>query len=168
MCTDFSMDICFTSPRCVHTRGIAGPCGKPMLTFSRNYKLLFKQAASLYTPAALWGFQCLQPSPVLLLTTHHLLQPTRRLWFTVLQWWVTLAPFHVLTDPSNIFFGLPWWLCGKELPANAGNLGSVPVLGRSAGAGNGNPLQYPYLEDSTDRGVWRAMVHGAAKESFKI
>ena len=55
----------------------------------------------------------------------------------------------------------------KNPPASAGNLGSIPVLGRSAGAENGNPLQYPYLEDSMDRGVWRAMIHGAEKESFK-
>ena len=59
----------------------------------------------------------------------------------------------------------------KESICNAGDTGdrgSIPGSERSLRGGNGNPLQYPYLEDSTDRGVWRAMVHGAAKESFKI
>ena len=54
----------------------------------------------------------------------------------------------------------------KNLPANAGDvrdMGSVPGLGRSPGGGNGNPLQYSCLENSMDRGDWRATVHGVAK-----
>ena len=43
--------------------------------------------------------------------------------------------------------GLPWWLSGKESARNAGDLGSVPGLGRSPGEGNGNPLQYSCLEN---------------------
>ena len=34
---------------------------------------------------------------------------------------------------------------------------------RSPGEGNGNPLQYPCLENFMDRGAWRATVHGVAK-----
>ena len=55
---------------------------------------------------------------------------------------------------------------GKNSPANAGDAGDVgliPGLGRS-GAGNGNPLQYSCLENSMDRGAWRATVHRVAKE----
>ena len=37
--------------------------------------------------------------------------------------------------------------------------------GRSPGEGNGNPLQYSCLENSTDRGAWRVTVHGVIKES---
>ena len=47
----------------------------------------------------------------------------------------------------------------KNLPANAGNIGDpglIPGLGRSSGGGNGNPLQYSYLENPMDRGAWRA------------
>ena len=61
--------------------------------------------------------------------------------------------------------------CGtlvKNLPANAGDsedAGSIPGLGRSSGEGNGNPLQYSCLENSRDRGTWRAIVHGGHKES---
>ena len=41
-------------------------------------------------------------------------------------------------------------------------LGSVPGLGRSSGGGNGNPLQYAYLENPMDRGAWQITVHGVA------
>ena len=54
----------------------------------------------------------------------------------------------------------------KNLPANAGDtgyVGSFPGLGRSSGEGNGNPLLYSCLENSTDRRVWQATVHGVTK-----
>ena len=49
------------------------------------------------------------------------------------------------------------------LPANAEDTGSIPGSGRSSGGGNGNPLQYSGLENPSDRGVWRATVHGVTK-----
>ena len=52
---------------------------------------------------------------------------------------------------------------GKESACNAGDLGSIPGLGRSSGEGNGNPLQYSCLENSTDRGACWATVHGVTK-----
>ena len=54
----------------------------------------------------------------------------------------------------------------KKSPASAGDLrnkGLIPGSGRSLGGGHGNPLQYSCLENSTDRGAWRATVHGVAK-----
>ena len=54
----------------------------------------------------------------------------------------------------------------KNLPANARDTkdtGSIPELGRSPGVRNGNPFQYSCLENSMDRGVWWAIVHGATK-----
>ena len=51
----------------------------------------------------------------------------------------------------------------KNLPANSGDLGDMGLisgLGRFPGRGNGNPLQYSCLENSKDRGAWRAIVHG--------
>ena len=51
----------------------------------------------------------------------------------------------------------------KNLPADAGEAGSIPGLGRSPGVGNGNPLQYSCLENSMNRGLWWATVHGVAK-----
>ena len=53
----------------------------------------------------------------------------------------------------------------KNLPANAGNMGLIPGLGRFPGKGNGYPFQYSCLENSMDRGVWQATVHLVAEES---
>ena len=50
----------------------------------------------------------------------------------------------------------------KNLPAKAGNLrdeGDIPGLGRFPGEGNGNPLQYPCLENPMDRGAWQAVIY---------
>ena len=52
---------------------------------------------------------------------------------------------------------------GKESACCAGDLGSVPVMGRSPGEGHGNPLQYSCLENPMDRGTWWAIVHEVAK-----
>ena len=43
---------------------------------------------------------------------------------------------------------------GKAFVYNAGDLGSIPGSGRSAGEGNGNPFQYYCLENPMDRGAW--------------
>ena len=61
--------------------------------------------------------------------------------------------------------GFPSGSVVKNLPANAGDVDSIPGSGRSPGEGNGNPLQYSCLENPMDRGVWRATVHRVAKES---
>ena len=45
---------------------------------------------------------------------------------------------------------------------------SIPMLGRSAQIGNGNPLQYSCLEDSMDSGAWQATVQGVAKRNDSI
>ena len=50
-------------------------------------------------------------------------------------------------------------------PVSAEDMGLILELGRSPGEGNGNPLQYSYLENSMDRGAWWATIHGIAKES---
>ena len=46
---------------------------------------------------------------------------------------------------------------------NAGDLGSIPGLGRYSVGGRGNPLQYSCLENLVDSGARRAAVHRAAK-----
>ena len=46
---------------------------------------------------------------------------------------------------------------------DSGDVGLIPGLGRSPGAGNDNPFQYSSLESSMDRGAWWATVHGVAK-----
>ena len=54
----------------------------------------------------------------------------------------------------------PWWL--KESACNAGDLGLIAGLGRYLAEENGNPLQYSCLENSMERGAWRATVHRVA------
>ena len=61
--------------------------------------------------------------------------------------------------------GLNLWLNGKESACQSGYMASIPGLGRSPGEGNGNPLLYSCLENPMDRGAWRPIVHGVAKES---
>ena len=54
----------------------------------------------------------------------------------------------------------------KKPPANArvtGDTGLIPGLARSPGGGNGNPLQYSCRDNPTDRGAWRATVHGVTE-----
>ena len=51
----------------------------------------------------------------------------------------------------------------KNPPASAGDVGLVPGSGRYPGGGNGNPLQYSFLEKSMDKGAWWATVHGVKK-----
>ena len=56
----------------------------------------------------------------------------------------------------------------KNLPANAGDQGSIPGLGRLPGEGDGNPLQYSYLGNPMDRGSWWATVHGITKSQKQL
>ena len=55
--------------------------------------------------------------------------------------------------------GLPRWLVLHNPPANVGDTGLVPDLGRSPGEGNDNPLQYSCLGNPMDRGAWQGIVH---------
>ena len=59
--------------------------------------------------------------------------------------------------------GFPGGSVGKEFAYNAGDLGSISGSERSPEGGNGNPLQYSYLENPMDRGTWWATVHGVTR-----
>ena len=54
--------------------------------------------------------------------------------------------------------GFPGGSVVKKPPAKTGDVGLIPGLGRSPRQGNGNPLQYPCLENPMDRGAWQATV----------
>ena len=56
----------------------------------------------------------------------------------------------------------------ENLPADAGDEGSIPRLGKSLGVGNGNLFQYSCLGNPMDRGAWRATVHGVAKSQARL
>ena len=57
---------------------------------------------------------------------------------------------HFLVEQN--YSGLPWQFSGKESACNAGELDSIPGLGRSPGKGRGTPLQYSCLENPMDKG----------------
>ena len=56
----------------------------------------------------------------------------------------------------------------KASACHAGDSGSIPGLGRSPGEGNSNPLQYSCPENPTNRGAWRAIVHGVTKSRTRL
>ena len=56
----------------------------------------------------------------------------------------------------------------KNLPANAGDAGLIPELGRSPGGGNGSTLKYSCLENPMDRGAWGARVRGARESQTRL
>ena len=64
--------------------------------------------------------------------------------------------------------GFPGGSNGKESACNAEDLGSIPESGRSPRGGNDNPLQYPCLGNSMDRGAWRGTVHGTSKSQTQL
>ena len=62
-------------------------------------------------------------------------------------------------------------LAVKSLPVNARitrDTGSIPELGRSPGGGDGNPLQYSYLENPMDGGTRWDTVHGVTKSQTRL
>ena len=65
--------------------------------------------------------------------------------------------------PTPVFFGFPCGSAGKESTCNAGDLGFIPVLGRSPGEGKGYPFQYFGLENAMDY-----TVHGVAKSWTRL
>ena len=93
------------------------------------------------------------------------------------------AAINTHTNSPWLFLLLQIWISGnllillknfpggsdsKESACNAGDPDSIPWLGRSPGEANGNPLQYPCLESSRDRGVWRGTVHGVTKSRTRL
>ena len=78
--------------------------------------------------------------------------------------------FHFPAWDINLSRELPWELEGspgssadKESVCSDGDLDLIPGLGRSPGEGNGNPLQYSFLENPADRGGWLATMYGITK-----
>ena len=71
---------------------------------------------------------------------------------------------HELISTSIIILDFPHSSVGKKSTCNAGDLGSIPGLGKSPGEGNSNhPLQYSCLENPPGRGAWQATVHGVTR-----
>ena len=64
--------------------------------------------------------------------------------------------------------GFPGGSDSKESACHAGDLGSIPELGRSPGEENGNPLQYSCLENPMDSGAWWATVYVVTKSQTQL
>ena len=64
--------------------------------------------------------------------------------------------------------GFPRGSADKESTRSAGDLGSIPGLGRSLGEGNGYLLQYSGLKNPMDRGAWWALLLGVAKSQTRL
>ena len=82
--------------------------------------------------------------------------------------WVRKIPWRRGRLPTPVFFGFPSGLDNKESTYNAGDLGSIPGLGRFPGGGHGNPVWYSSLENSMDGGAWWASVHGVSKSRTRL
>ena len=68
-----------------------------------------------------------------------------------------------LLTNSTVEQGFPAGSAVNSPPSNAGDTSSIPGSGRSSGEGNGNPLQFSCLENSTDSRAWWATVRGVTK-----
>ena len=73
--------------------------------------------------------------------------------------------------PDMVYFrpyctDLPYSSDGKESACNAGELGSIPGLGRSSGEENSSLLQCSCLENPMDRGTWWATVCGVTESDM--
>ena len=68
-----------------------------------------------------------------------------------------------------LLLGFPGGSVVKNPPANVGDAGSIPGLGRSSGEGNGNTFADSCLNtvhgNPTDREAWQTIVHGVTRES---
>ena len=73
-----------------------------------------------------------------------------------------IAFFFFFTFSTGSSLGFSGGSAVKNPPANAGNMSPIPGSGRSAGEGNGNPLQHSCLGNPMNRGAWWAIVHGVA------
>ena len=76
----------------------------------------------------------------------------------------TIQNFQFFSSQSSL-----WSNSGSEVKAsacNVGDLGSIPGSGRSLGVGNGNPLQYPCLDNPIDGEAWQATVHDVAESCW--
>ena len=86
--------------------------------------------------------------------------------FFLMFFFIVIYPRRFDMVPSAIHF--PGDSEVKVPVCNVGDLGSIPVWGRSPGEGNGNPLQYSCLENPMDRGAWWATVHGVTKSRTRL
>ena len=83
--------------------------------------------------------------------------------------WLVKSPYSLpLKWASQVALGVKNPPVNAEDAGDARETGWIPGSGRSFAEGNGNPLQYSYLENSMDRGAWGATVHGVAMSRTRL
>ena len=127
-------DLCWVSHICWHIE-----CS---IFTASSFMIWNSSAEILSSPLAL--FIVMLPKAHLIL--HSKMSGSR--WVTTPSW--LSGPLRSFLYSSYLSEGFPCGSAGKESTCNVGDLGSIPGLGRSPGEGNGNPLQYSGLENSTD------------------
>ena len=83
-------------------------------------------------------------------------------------WSIDLCTLPLRQSVPLIIMGFLMAQAVKESACHAGDLGSIPGLVRSFGEENSYPLQYSCLENSMDRGAWRATIHGVTKRQTQL
>ena len=89
----------------------------------------------------------------------------QEIWVQTLGW---EDPLQEEMATHSSILGFPGGSDGIVSACNAGDQVSISGSGRSPGEGNGNPLQYSYLENPVERGAWLATVHGVAKSWTRL
>ena len=109
----------------------------------------------------------LKLSPLISLNCRTWMDQSDPIWYWFYKWGPacgTIKP-TVKSLKLKTVVGLPGSSDSKESARNVEDPHSTPGSGRCPGEENGNPLQYSCLENSMDKGAWRATVHGDQKES---
>ena len=134
--------------------GITGPefLHSTELRQRSNLAPTYRTWALKFTPC----FSSTQPAP--LTYTHHPFDILKYLNFQpfVYTGKTSMTLISQLLTKRSCFLGFPGGSVVKNLPGNAGDVGSIPRLGRSPGEENGNPRQYSCLEDPMDGGACAA------------
>ena len=154
-------------------------------TRASRYALLFSVYSGFIHPKFI-SIQFLSPTVYWDYSSYCLHWPTSHQklgWFSLLQLVLNWKKSFLLLKNSShskilwhcfllIFLFLFYWLLlpigdsgVKNKPANVGDEGLIPGSGKSPGERNGNPFQFSYLGNPTDRGAWWATGHGIPKES---
>ena len=132
------------------------------------------------TSCCSWGkFKCYKYSLKMPCDTNHLHMSSLSLqyivyhskkWSLMVLAYVLFSPIPWALDNTHMahYWGFLGSSAGKEYICNAGDLGSVPALGRSTGGGHGNSLQFSCLKIPMDRGAWTATVHRFTKSQTRL
>ena len=155
------------------------PCDVSLLFFAFAFKDFFVMQAFFFKRKSfLWRSEILIQCKISYKDEHYSIalggKPWTKIWQPLLKLTAQqnfLLPFYIYWFIYSKIF-IEFLICAgvfpggsevKNSPANAGDADLIPVLGRSLGEGNGNPLHYSCLGNPMDRGAWQATVHSVAE-----